>query len=80
MASSKKLTCKGTLGQVFICLSPEPHTFPSQLHAVFEYTVYLFTQGRRGRGGEIETERREEGLQFTKLCRNTSMTDCISSL
>ncbi len=36
------------------------------LHTVYEYTVYLFTQGR---GGWVETEIRGEGEQFKKLGR-----------
>ncbi len=61
----KKVTCKGTLRQVFICLKPRIPYPP--LHNVYVYTVYIFTQG----GGErVEPDRRGEGQQFTKLGRN----------
>ncbi len=45
----KILTCKGALRMVFICLSPPP----PPLHTVYVYRVYLFTQGRGERGGEL---------------------------
>jgi hypothetical protein len=60
----KKLTCKGTLRQVFICVYPWTPYPP--LHNVYVYTVYLFLQGR---GGRVEPERRFEGQQFTKMGR-----------
>jgi hypothetical protein len=44
MASSKKLTCKGTLRQVFICLRHRTHTHPP-LHTVpiREYSILIHT-------------------------------------
>jgi hypothetical protein len=57
----QKLTCKGTLRQVFICLRPRT-PYP------LVYTVYLFTEGK-GEGVEIEPGRRLEGQQFKKLGR-----------
>ncbi len=44
----KRLTCKGTLRQVFICLRPKTPYPPPLLHNVYEYTVYLFKAGRGG--------------------------------
>ncbi len=66
----KKITSKGTLRQVFICLRPKiPYRPPPPLHAVSVYTVYLFTQGRGVGGWRVEPEGRLEGQQFTKLVR-----------
>ncbi len=48
MSSSKKLTCKGTLRQMFICLipaSPPPYT-------LYAY-MYMFTQGGGGAEGRV---------------------------
>jgi hypothetical protein len=77
-----KLTCKGTLRQVFICLMPKtqypppPYTqYTCTQCAVLIHTVCcayshsvlcLFTQGRR-EGARVESEKRGEGQQFTKL-------------
>jgi hypothetical protein len=47
MFSSKKFNCKGTLGQAFICLRPRT-PYPPSSQIVYVYTVYLFTQGKRG--------------------------------
>ena len=59
MSSSKKLTCKGTLRQVFICLSPP-------LHTVNILYTYSHREGVEG-WGRVEPKRRLEGQQFTKL-------------
>jgi hypothetical protein len=58
----KKLTCKGTLRQVFISLRPPPLPFT---HYVRVYRILIHT----GKGGEVEPERRLEGQQVTKLGR-----------
>ncbi len=60
----RKLTCKGTLRQVFICLSLRTPYPP--LHIVYVYTVYCIYSHKEG-GGGVRPERREEGQQFTKL-------------
>ncbi len=45
----KKMTCRGTLRQVFICMMPKTPS-PTLTHCIRVYsTVYLFTQGRGGR-------------------------------
>ncbi len=64
MSSSKKLTCKETLRQVFICLRPRTPT--PLLYTLYMCIQDLFTQGRRERG-KVKPERRGEGKQFTKL-------------
>jgi len=72
----KKLTCKGTLQQVFYLSAPSP-----PMHTVLSHTVYLFTQGRGEGRGESKPVRRLEGQWFTKpVEKNTNMTDCISNL
>jgi hypothetical protein len=77
MLSSKKMTCKGTLRQMFICLRPRT-PYPPPLHTVCVNTVHLFTLG--GGGGELISEK-VEGQQLTKSwVENTNMTDCFSSL
>jgi hypothetical protein len=66
----KKLTCKGTLRQVFICLRPRvPHTPPP--NTVYVYKVYCTYShgGEGGQGGRVEPERWLEGQQYTKLGR-----------
>ncbi len=74
MWSSKKITCKGTLRQVFICLRPRT---PHPLHTVNVYTVYLLTQGRGG--GVVENQREREGqhrrVQITSWVENTNMSE-----
>jgi hypothetical protein len=43
--------------------------------------VYLFTSHREGGNGEgagVESERRLEGQQFTKLGQKYQMTKCVS--
>jgi hypothetical protein len=62
MSSSKKLTYKGTVRQVFIRLRLEP-TYPPPLNTVYVYTVYL------GGGGRVEPERKGERQQLKKLGR-----------
>jgi hypothetical protein len=74
MYSSKKITCKGTLRQVFICLS----CTPPPLHNVQYTYMYLFTL-RRG-GGRVQPKKSLERQHFTKMGRKKNMSECISSL
>ncbi len=66
----KKLTCKGTLRQVFICLRPRspyilnPLTDCMRVHRILIHTW----KGERG-GQRVDPERGLEGKQFTKLGR-----------
>jgi hypothetical protein len=57
----KKVPCKGTLWQVFICMRPGPPRLTRCLHV---YSILIHT----GTGGG-EPERRGEGQQLTKLGR-----------
>jgi hypothetical protein len=61
MSSSKKLTCRGTLWQVFLSEAPsppKPHTPPPPYTL---YTCILYTYSHREGGGRLE------GHQFTRL-------------
>jgi hypothetical protein len=68
----KKLTCKGTLGQVFICRRARTPYPP--LHIVYVYSAYLFIQGR-GEGWRVVPERRGDGQQSQSCVENTNMTN-----
>ncbi len=69
MSSSEIFTCKGTLRQVFICLRPRT-PYPPSAYTMFTYIQYTYSHREGGEGGElIETDRRGEGQQFTKLGR-----------
>jgi len=61
----KKLTCKGTLRQVFICLRPRT-PYPSPPYTLSTCIQYHYSHRE---GGEVEPERRGEVQQFTKLGR-----------
>ncbi len=63
-----KLTCRGTLRLVFICLRPR-NPFLPPLQAVYVYLLYSILIYTGKGGGRVETERRLEGQQFTKLGR-----------
>ncbi len=56
MSSSKKLTSKGTLRQVFIWWAP-----PYTLYSVYILYTYSHMEEGEGGGGRLE------GQQFTKL-------------
>ncbi len=58
MSSSKKLTCKGTLRQVFICVRPRtPYPSPHSHYSI----LYFFTTGKRGRKGGNWTRKEVRG-------------------
>jgi hypothetical protein len=57
MSSSKKTTCKGTLQQVFICLSPRtPYLSPLE-HCIRVYSILIHTGRGGGGSGTRETVR-----------------------
>jgi hypothetical protein len=67
MSSSKTLSCKGTLRQVFIFLRPRT-TYPHyKLYTCIQYII--IHTGKGVGGGRVEPQRRLEGQQFTKLGR-----------
>jgi hypothetical protein len=57
MLSSKKLACKGTLRQVFICLRAKNPIPPPPLHSVYvyilQYIVCTYSHRKREEGGEF---------------------------
>jgi hypothetical protein len=55
-----KITCKGTLRQVFICLIPPPPLPRYTLYTVRQYVLYVHVLIQYGRLGEREPERRLE--------------------
>ncbi len=82
MSSSKKMTCKGNLRQVFICLRPR-NPYPPLTHCtVYEYTVCI--QGK-GKGWRVEPERRGQGAtqEITDPkdgLKNTNLTECTQEI
>jgi hypothetical protein len=78
----KKLTCKVTLRQVFICLRPRTPYHHSITHCIRVY-LYLFTRGK-GEGRELnqrEGERDNRGeYRLQSLVENTNMTECTQEI
>ncbi len=70
-------------GKVFLCLRPTPllwpHPHPPPPHIVYVGTLYLFTQGRGGRCGEL-TREKVRGAMLTMPVENANMTDCLYNL
>ncbi len=70
----KKLTCKGTLGQVFICRRPRtpyPPPPPYTLYTCIQYT-YSYMEG--GKGRELYHREGEMGNSSQSCVKNTNMT------
>ncbi len=55
-----KLTCKGTLRQVFICLRPRT-AYPIRLRHCIPCIKYTYSYREGGGGGRVEPERSGEG-------------------
>jgi hypothetical protein len=77
MSSPKKLACKVTLRQVFICLMPR--TLPPPLtHCIRVYSIFIH-KGKVG-GGELNQREEGRGNSSQSWIENTNITDCTSSL
>ncbi len=81
MSLSKKLTCKGTLLQVFYLseapsLPMTPYTTPYTLYTCKVFCILIHTR----KGGEITREIVRGASVFRSRVENTNITDCISSL
>ncbi len=66
MLSSKKLTCKGTLMQVFICprpITPYPHPLT---HCVSVYSILIHTGKGGVEGRRVKLKIKGEGQLFPK--------------
>jgi hypothetical protein len=71
-SSKKKLTCKGTLRQVFICLRPETHTPPP--HSIREKCMkYAYSHREGGGGEELNQREKERGDRSQSWVENTNM-------
>ncbi len=72
----KKLTCKGILWQVFICLRPRTPFPPDTLFTCIQYTFFTKERGRESWTREATVS----GATVHKAgFENTNMTDCIST-
>ncbi len=73
----KKLTCKGTLRHVFVCLTSRAPYPPPLTHCIRVYSIHNHT----GKGGRwrVEPERRERGntgeYKYHSRVENTNMTE-----
>jgi hypothetical protein len=73
----KKLTCKGTMRQVFFCL--RPRTPYPLTHCIRVYSIPIHTE-KGGRGEELNQREEERGNSSQSWVENTNMTDFITSL
>ncbi len=74
----KKLICKGTLRQVFICLKPRtPYSSPPPFRTINVYSTVYSTLIHTGKG-EVEPKRRGEGNSSQSWAENTDMIDLQS--
>ncbi len=80
MSSPKKFTCKGNLGQVFICLWPRTqYPFPPKHCVLYVYSILIHTG--KGGGGRVELERRSTllGRKYLHDCMTVSPLQSINS-
>ncbi len=68
----KKLTCKRTLRQVFICLWPRTQYTPPS-YTLYTCIQYNYSHGEGEEGGRVEPERRKYRLQ--SWVENNKMTE-----
>jgi hypothetical protein len=73
----KKLTCKGTMRQVFEAQSPIPST-PTPPYTLEPVQYFIYTS-KRERGIELKQEK-TTGATVHKAGSKIQQTDCISSL
>jgi hypothetical protein len=59
----KKLTCEGTLRQVFICLRPRNPSLNPLTHCIRVYSILIHT----GKGGEGEEFNQREGKRGNRV-------------
>jgi hypothetical protein len=80
MSSSKKLTCKGTLKQVFICLRPRTPYPPPPTHYTFYRRIQnTYLKGKVG-GKELNQKEGERGnrgeYRSQSWVENNNKTEC----
>jgi hypothetical protein len=75
MSRSKTMNCKGTLRQVFICLSPRTPYPPPLTHCIRVYRIRIHT-GNRGELNQREGVTREATDHKAELKIPTNMTEC----
>ncbi len=81
----KKLSCKGTLRQVFICLRLfQQNPIPPPPYTLYTYLQYTYSHGGGGEGGELnqrEWERVNRGEYGSQSwVENTNMTECTQDI
>jgi hypothetical protein len=81
-SAKKKLTCNGTLRQVFISLGPRTlSSTPYTLNMCIECTILIYLHRKGGEGGSIEPEREglrgnssQSWIKNTNICNSSPYT------